>query len=68
MHSSSLLPGVDSLSTIHPTTHATSEIMRGISEGSYSKVASGSYRLASLGSTSLNSPGFSSGGGFGDDW
>ena len=43
MHSSSLSPGVDSSSTIHPTTHATSEIMSGISDGSYSKVASGSY-------------------------
>ncbi|WP_163369799.1 hypothetical protein [Endozoicomonas acroporae] len=56
LYSSSPLPSIDNFfSSIHPTTHAISQIVSGRST---SEVASGAYRLTSGGSTSLGLPGF----------
>lgn len=55
LYSSSPLPGIGDFSSIHPTTHAVSQIVSGRST---SEVASGAYNLTSGGSTYLSLPGF----------
>ncbi|MBO9494880.1 hypothetical protein J7438_12415 [Thalassotalea sp. G20_0] len=55
LYSSSLLPSIGNVCSLHPTTYAISEIVSGRST---SEVASGAYRLTSGGSTSLGLPGF----------
>ncbi|MGI2027489.1 hypothetical protein [Endozoicomonas acroporae] len=55
LYSSSPLPSIGNVCSIHPTTYAISQIVSGRST---SEVASGAYRLTSGGSTSLGLPGF----------